>query len=1699
MAYSLILPLSFYVALATVAIQRQPRSISNVALALYAVSAAVTTAAYMVMGTTISRSNAEWASVIVVVAGSLSYLAFLPLTLIGLYFENWLRIHQRRVIAVALVSMVLFNGAVFAYRAASGFPLVLPVTPRAWLPWAINDVTLVWPRNLVVLLFTQALYMIVVAAALHRQRVTLWRGAMPLTLVLLLSVLIPMLLPLAGARWLVTLAALSYLPPVLLLTVLLVRAARLVTLDDLIQTTLKATSDGLIVIDANQRVVWKNARIIRWLSAGPPGAVAPPHILELLRGTSLSAVVEHMLEMNVAEGDCEMVLGGEEVVLQVELQPLHYVRSLSGARLFTFRDVTALRVRRSLEERRQEILALSAISADISSSLETDQVIGRALQQVRTVSRADVVAVYLLDEHDPSILRRAGDLVLADSIPPLDETYPVKGSTKGQVVQSRRTVLVSDTHGEDAAYRPRYEVLNLRAGANVPITARERMIGVLQVGYTAPHKFDAVEVALLESVGRQLAVALDNALLHRQEREQRHLAEVLRTLAGILANKKLDEALRLVLERLHEILDFDYAAVLLLGEPGQLQVGAALDIKNAPTDSHFQPESRLEIEHFPYLKRLFEGRSPQIVSDTRSDSLWRASYSPYCSWMGIPLKTRDQIWGCLSIAHCEPGRFTAADLQIASTFADHAVMAVESAQLFETEQRRRVQAEQMQRASYDLVTSPDLDGALAAVLRHLSQIVSFDQAHIGLIDHETGLWTFHAAHPPAFISLFKPVPITQYRLILRIVSDKRPLLVPDTRQNPDWRPGRPSSLEVRSWIGAPLIMRGQVIGLLGIDSFRPNSFLEEHVQIAQTVANQVAAVFQNFRLLDEASRRNRALGALNTILAASNEVLTHENLLRVSLERVLETLSLSGGTIHHYDASARELWLRAMSGLPDGAIQQLVRMPAQTALAEVSLPPFTGQDGTHYSFFSVPLVSHGTGIGLLSVCRKDGEDLAPDVQDLLASIGQQLGVVMDNAVLFEDATRRVSLSTDLGHLSLAISAQLDRNTVLNLICRESISVFGAQGAYIWLIEGNKLVGAAAHGLGSDRFPGHVIDRQDSGLLPARVLKEWRPRYINSAAGSEALPSDFLEMTHAQAVIAVPLLKADVPIGTLLLVNTQNPAAFADWLTEQVGLFGVQAALAIQNADLFEEVRRRLDQLRLVNEVGRYSTAILSPPTLVEGVARKLFDLLQYDVVRLFQVENGQLQPNAVFVRDLPTAQALEPNSPSRVVATKSVQRTEPVLENLMVPPRPDAPGMREDFECCTLAVPLIVADEVIGVLVVERRGHNSIVQEDLDVLEPLAAQLAISLSNALLYEKVRRQAIELEARVAQRTSEIRQQQERTEAILRSVADAVIVFDLNGRVVMTNPVARSLFDRHDLDMNLGGRVLNLVARALGPEPEAQDATEIIEVGEVALQAKAARVVEDDEVLGSVVVLRDISQLRDLDRLKDKFVSTVSHELRTPLANVKLYLSLLQQGRPERHEKYLDVMQREVDRLARLIGDLLQISRLQSEQRAERPQRRERIDFEAVIETVIRNNVAWAESEHKDLLHQCLSSPLPTGCGDPEQILRALTNLVGNAIAYTPEGGRVVVRSQVEPVKQTKPDWIIIDVIDTGIGIPASDLPTIFERFYRGSNVSPAMPGTGLGLAIVKDIVELHGGRIEVESEEGRGSRFRLRLPVSNSKQ
>jgi PAS domain S-box-containing protein len=230
----------------------------------------------------------------------------------------------------------------------------------------------------------------------------------------------------------------------------------------------------------------------------------------------------------------------------------------------------------------------------------------------------------------------------------------------------------------------------------------------------------------------------------------------------------------------------------------------------------------------------------------------------------------------------------------------------------------------------------------------------------------------------------------------------------------------------------------------------------------------------------------------------------------------------------------------------------------------------------------------------------------------------------------------------------------------------------------------------------------------------------------------------------------------------------------------------------------------------------------------------------------------------------------------------------------------------------------------------------------------------------------------------------------------------------------------------------------------------------------------------------------SRLSEMDTLKSKFVADVSHELRTPITNLKMYLHLLDNGRPEKRERYQAVVRDQADRLGQLVEDILDFSRLE---RAGKSLARGPVDLNAVAERVVLAHRAAAEATGTRLRFEP-DLELPPVIGNADRLVQVVTNLVANAVNYTP-GGEVAVHTCWE----RQSGRVSITVRDTGLGIRPEDLPHVFDRFFRGSGREVAeRSGTGLGLSIVKEIVELHAGEITVESEPGRGSTFRVRLPL-----
>ncbi|MCL6597518.1 MAG: cell wall metabolism sensor histidine kinase WalK [Alicyclobacillus macrosporangiidus] len=355
-------------------------------------------------------------------------------------------------------------------------------------------------------------------------------------------------------------------------------------------------------------------------------------------------------------------------------------------------------------------------------------------------------------------------------------------------------------------------------------------------------------------------------------------------------------------------------------------------------------------------------------------------------------------------------------------------------------------------------------------------------------------------------------------------------------------------------------------------------------------------------------------------------------------------------------------------------------------------------------------------------------------------------------------------------------------------------------------------------------------------------------------------------------------------------------------------------------------------------------------------------------------------------------------------------------------------------------------------------------------------------------------------RLAERVEEQRARLHREQVTLASVIEhmtaGVMVVDRAGRVLLANEAAMRLLapwtaavvGRMHADVLADEAVVRAVDHALA----AGEGARLEVAGGKAREARADVALrplrgEQGAVEAVVIVAHDVTSWRRLERMRSEFVANVSHELRTPMTAIQGFTETLLDGAledPDTAREFLTVIHDEAVRLNRLVRDLLDLSKIES---GHTVMRFERADVAALARSSAERLRLQAEAGGIDLQ---LDLPHPVWAEvAPERIQQVLDNLVANAIAYTPAGG--FVRLRVEEAD----GWALVHVEDSGIGIPEADLSRIFERFYRVDKARDRRSGgTGLGLAIAKHIVEAHGGRIEVESQVGRGSRFTVWLPV-----
>lgn len=973
-------------------------------------------------------------------------------------------------------------------------------------------------------------------------------------------------------------------------------------------------------------------------------------------------------------------------------------------------------------------------------------------------------------------------------------------------------------------------------------------------------------------------------------------------------------------------------------------------------------------------------------------------------------------------------------------------------------------------------------------------------------------------------------------LIEGLAWQRQPRPVVLDHQTPDlaeWQQKHLQTHQAKTILHIPVLAADEVIGCIELIERRASrQFSGNDIVLSQNIAQQTGIALMRARLFQAEARRRREAEILLDVAEFISSSLDLDEI----LTRVVEILRLYLGDVHNCVISLITedgIWIEpilswwadeAYAIMPKGSRHKI----QDTFTAQLSLEsgepivisnlrelPFVNAFTTNKieeglcSILCVPLKIQDRPLGTLHVHHwHEVRQFSAEEIAVLQGVANQTAIAVENARLFANERRQLQLSQTLQQVGSLLTASLPLHAVYDQIFELLGQVINFDSASLFLLDKtiDQYVMVASSGFGKP-----VLEDMHRMLSAGSVEKK-----LANTPGW-AVIDDVLqnpnwiyreELGAIRAWIGA-LLRVKGEIIGLLCVDSCIVSQYSAEDGRTVAAFANQAAVAIENAHLAVETARQARELAILNQVSQETAVSLNIDTFLE----KVTELVNQDLFPhffgfiLYDPERNVLIPHKAYrgltVRfdqmDIP----LEHSITGQVLQSGEPYYAANVLEDPYY-------FKVEDAVRSEIMIPLRVENEVVGVIDAASPEVDHYSQQDIYFLTTLAGNISAVLERAKLYDTLRIQAEGLAELVTQRTTELKVERDRLFAILESAGEGIILTDIDANIMYANPAMerQSGYSRKEL-INKNPRILgsNKVAKTVFTDMWRNLDNQQSWAGELINRHKDGHVYDvtvkvtpisdvRGNVTGYVSVQSDITRLKELERLKTEFIANVSHQLRTPLTNIKTYVSLLDKGKPENFPRYFSVLHYEIDRLARLIQDLLDISRLDAEAA---PNPEASADFCDVWDLFWSPFVERAERESKLLaveLPQAVRTMAPKIHMASYQLEKLLSRLVENGLLYTSKGG--VIRVEADWLAD-QPQFLQVQVCDNGSGIPEAERPFVFDRFFRGQMaVDAGLPGNGLGLAIVRELLEQHGGQVMLESELGKGSCFTIQLPLVQPK-
>jgi PAS domain S-box-containing protein len=1189
-------------------------------------------------------------------------------------------------------------------------------------------------------------------------------------------------------------------------------------------------------------------------------------------------------------------------------------------------------------------------------------------------------------------------------------------------------------------------------------------------------------------------------LVSLRDRELETVADLVNSLAR---SQDPVSAARVLLDEVGSLLEVEFTALALVSEEGREAKGllartrgedvdwwseVVLDLHNEPSgiaSAYFDaaPVSVYDVESSPLV-------SPRLVTATGAKS-----------GAFVPLTVDERVIGVLVAAPTQERRaFSVEELRLMQALAGEAAIALDrtrsASALDQALERERL----VGRISRRVRAVHDLDAVTRVAVTETGRALGASRCFIRLGEPGETLpiraeWWLDGLAPIGAVAERLPASNLAAR-------ERRTVAVADTTQAPELADPSLGGLDTlvelgtRAVLATPIIVFDRMIGILGLHRSNPGPWEPGDVSLAEAVAREIGLAMHTAGLLEENERR---LDEQTALLKAA-QVVTSELELEAVLQRLVDEVAqlLRAEAVDCYllDDAHGVLRCAAVHGLLAGIVG--FEFPADKGLAGRAIArsrPVLSGDYSHisdavphpaYEGFRSAIVApmrwSGEVQGVLGVGTRDpAQTFTQGQADLLEAFANLAALALRNAESFEERSHQARVQRGFYRIASVLGEPISLEETLDALAQAASEALGGASAAVLMPRAADLRLEGLHGL-----PGALVRFLEEGLDdpfgPLRLCARGRrvlaaPRLADDDRFGEEWQQVTAECGY-RSLLAIPVESPKSSEGALVLVFFAGERRFADDDLELARNLAGAARGALERSELFEAERRSRALAQQLARTGSLLATELDPALLLDEIAGQAPTLLDADAAVIRQLEGDELVVGALSGE---AEVELDSRVPSTArLAGDAVQSRAPVA---VADARGDQRLLQADPVLAAgfagyLGVPLVGPEGALhGVLSVYTKEPRQWREEEVEALAAFAATASAALSSAELYQNV---ALE---------------KERSVAILSNIADGIVAVDREGKVVLWNSAAERITGV-PADEALQRTPSEVLQRELESQTDAPPGERLVSIrrgGEDIWLSLTEAIMRDPAgaVAGRIFAFRDISAERVVEQMKSEFVSNVSRELRSPLTSIYGFAETLLRddvlfGEEER-ATFLGYIASEAGRLTAIVDRLLAVARLDS---GDLQVQLASTDVRTVVSEVVASAKQSLTLDGHEFVLDLPTEPLDAEA-DRDKLRQILTDLIENAVKYSPEGGTITVTARRQD------DSVEVSVEDEGIGIPESEQQRIFAKFYRAESAGRDLEsgGTGLGLFIAKELLTAMRGRIWVRSREGEGSSFVFVLPLA----